>query len=157
MDIVIKIIHKDLLKSTCNFIVHQVNCQGTMGKGIALQIAKQFPYATHWYKNKVALAKEKNISLLGQIQVISITGKDRQYLVNLFGQNYYGKGVQTDLTALRQGLLKVRALAEPSGLSVALPYNLGCGLGGEKWENVYPIIEDIFGNTNIDVEICEYY
>lgn len=152
----VKIIHKDLLKSDCNFIIHQVNCQGKMGKGIALQVAKKFPHVTSCYKEKVKLAKENNISLLGQIQVVSIIGKENQYIVNLFGQDRYGNGKQTDLTAVRRGLLKVRQLAEPYGLSVAMPYNMGCGNGGEKWENVYPIIEDIFGNTNINVEICEY-
>lgn len=152
----IQIIHKDLLKSNCNFIVHQVNCQGKMGKGLALQVAKRFPHVAHCYKDKVACAKENHISLLGQIQVVSIVGKDNQYIVNLFGQNNYGNGTHTDLTALRRGLLKVRTIAEPYGLSVAIPYGIGCGLGGEKWENVYPIIEDIFSKTNINVEICEY-
>lgn len=152
----VKIIHKDLLKSDCNFIVHQVNCQGKMNKGIASQVAKRFPHVTSCYKEKVKNAKENNISLLGQIQVVSICGKGNQYLVNLFGQDRYGNGKQTDLTAVRRGLLKVRQLAEPYNLSVAIPYHMGCGLGGERWENIYPIIEDIFGNTNIDVEICEY-
>lgn len=152
----IKIIHKDLLKSDCNFIVHQVNCQGKMGKGIALQVSKRFPHVTRCYKDKCQLAKENNLSLLGQIQVVLISGKENQYIINLFGQDKYGNGRQTDLTAVRRGLLKVRQLAEPYNLSVAIPYYMGCGLGGEQWENVYPIIEDVFGNTNINVEICEY-
>jgi O-acetyl-ADP-ribose deacetylase (regulator of RNase III) len=146
----IKIIHKNLLTSDCNFIVHQVNCQEKLCKGIALQVAKRFPYVTSCYKEKIKNAKENNISLLGQIQVVLISGKKNQYLVNLFGQDRYGNSKQTDLTAVRRGLLKVRQLAEPYNLSVAIPYYMGCELG------VYPIIEDVFGNTNINVEICVY-
>ena len=34
----------DLLESNCNFICHQVNCQGVMGSGIAKQIRNLFPF-----------------------------------------------------------------------------------------------------------------
>ncbi len=33
----------DLLKSNCDVICHQVNLQGVMGGGLALQIARKFP------------------------------------------------------------------------------------------------------------------
>ena len=38
----------NLLNSGCNIICHQVNCQGVMGSGIALEIRNRFPeaYAT---------------------------------------------------------------------------------------------------------------
>lgn len=151
----IKIIHKNLLDSKCDFIVHQVNCQGAMGRGIALQVAKRFPHAASCYKEYVSSAKLHNTPLLGEILPVPISGT-KQMLIHLFGQEYYGGGVQTSLSAVRNGLLKVKSMAELYGQSVALPYKMGCGLGGAHWDDVYKIITDVFSNTNIDIEICEY-
>lgn len=39
----IKIVKGDLLKVEKGIIVHQVNCQKTMGSGIALSIRKKYP------------------------------------------------------------------------------------------------------------------
>lgn len=39
----IKVINGDLFTSKANFIVHQVNCQGVMGSGVAAQVAENFP------------------------------------------------------------------------------------------------------------------
>lgn len=43
----------DLLKSNCNIICHQVNCQGVMGAGIAKQIRLTYPSVFKAYEDYV--------------------------------------------------------------------------------------------------------
>jgi len=39
----IQVIAGSLLEASENIIVHQVNCQGAMGSGIALQLRNKYP------------------------------------------------------------------------------------------------------------------
>ena len=45
----IKIIDGNLFDSKANFIVHQTNCLGVMGAGVALQVAEKFPHVEKEY------------------------------------------------------------------------------------------------------------
>lgn len=36
---------------------------------------------------------------------------------------------------------------------LGIPF-LGCGIDGLKWSGVYPILEDIFKNTDIEIQLC---
>jgi O-acetyl-ADP-ribose deacetylase (regulator of RNase III) len=40
----------NLLDSNCDYICHQVNCQGVMGSGIARQIRERYPVVYLYYK-----------------------------------------------------------------------------------------------------------
>lgn len=35
--------------------------------------------------------------------------------------------------------------------TVAMPYMIGCGIGGGQWEVVYQIIKDVFDEANENV------
>ena len=62
----IKVINGDLFSSTARFIVHQVNCQGKMGSGVALQVKQKFPHVYDEYK------KFCSHNMLGHIQIVPI-------------------------------------------------------------------------------------
>lgn len=40
----------NILDTECTYIFNPVNCVGTMGKGLALQIAKAYPESVDSYK-----------------------------------------------------------------------------------------------------------
>lgn len=40
----------NILDTECKYILNPVNCVGTMGKGLALQIAKKYPESVDPYK-----------------------------------------------------------------------------------------------------------
>lgn len=52
----IKIIDGDLFETDAKFIVHQVNCMGRMGSGVALQVKEKYPHVYEEYK-KLLLRK----------------------------------------------------------------------------------------------------
>ena len=54
----------DLFDTKANVILHQVNCQGVMGSGIAAEVKRRFPKAYNSYK-ELCLMTPKEL-LLGQ-------------------------------------------------------------------------------------------
>jgi len=119
---------------------------GVMGGGIALQIRNQLPKVYNEYKRLCSNTDPKQ--LLGTIQCVE--DDFGRVFVNLFGQLNYGRDKQyTDYVALRRGLLNVYNIANQYNVSVAIPFNIGCGLAGGDWNEVYKMIEEIFGDYDV--------
>lgn len=152
----VNIVVGDLLKAKENIIVHQVNCQGVMGSGIALQIKNKFPVVYDRYIEKASLSKNDKERLLGQVQFV----ETKDYLVaNLFGQLTYGreKKKYTNYEAIYNGLLLIKRVAKGNELSVAIPYKIGCDRGGADWDIVYMMIEKIFEDYSITIYKLEEF
>lgn len=143
-----KIINQDMLKVKEGILCHQVNCQGVMGGGIALQIAKKWPHVEKEYKQYIS----KYGFVLGASQLVIVneeTVKETPlFIANIFGQDSFGAGKQTSYVALALGLNELRADIKVNKklqeLQVYFPYMIGCGLGGGKWEVVSELIEEVF-------------
>lgn len=136
----------DILQCAENIIVHQVNCLGVMGSGLAKQIKDSYPevYKVYYQFCKTQLAE----TLLGECLVCEV-GTDK-YIANLFGQLNYGRDkVHTDYTALSRALNDLADFAQEKGLTVAIPYKLGCGLAGGDWDTVSALIDGILPNAVI--------
>ena len=83
----------DILKSSENIIIHQVNCQGYMGGGIARQLANQYK------------GLEKEYSEYCKIY--------------MFSQK---ENFDTDYEAMKIALEEVKEYAKEFKLSIAIPY-----------------------------------
>jgi len=158
----IKIIEGNILNATEDIICHQVNCRGKMGSGLAKQIRNKYPNVyesyvklVNWQKEEYNKGLAKNKSLLGNIQFVDCS--DGKVIANLFGQEGYGRDKQyTDYTALRKSLESLYETVTCDyntlyGKSIAIPYNLGCGLAGGNWNIVYEMIKQIFYNYEITI------
>lgn len=146
----IKYIKCDIFKSGANIILHQVNCQGVMGSGIAKQVKEKYPLVFEAYKVLCDI-KEDKAELLGTAQIVRVG--ENMYVVNLFAQERYGyRGCFTDYNALRECLEDVNDYFDNE--VIAIPYLMGCCRGGGDWNIVRKMIEETF--TKNDVLICEY-
>lgn len=146
------IIHKegDLFTTTATIIAHQVNCQGKMGSGVALQVKQKYPTAYIMYLSKC----QRDYNLLGNIQMVPQS--DGHIICNMFAQDNYGYDGKkyTASSALQMCFIKLKQYAAENKLSVAIPYKIGCCRGGADWDNeVYPIIESIFSDESVRLEI----
>ncbi len=158
----------DLLKAEdCTAILHQTNCMGVMGAGIAKQIKAR------WYKEvyepyRMSCMEHLNThELLGKIQVMKTNDKPIKYVINVFGELSFTEatcpfpdGRHTDYDALRECFNKVKEWCKEKNVTnIGLPKNIGCGLAGGDWDGVvYPMIEEIFGNDkDITLYIYEFY
>ena len=135
-----KIVKEDIFNCSENIIVHQTNCQGVMGHGIALQVKQKYPDVFKGYYHYCKTNKIEDI--LGTALICECS--DGKYIANIFGQVNYGKGLQTDYKALENGFKEVRDFAFEKSLSIAIPEKIGCGLAHGDWNIVLPIIQEIF-------------
>jgi len=138
----IRIIEDDIFNSPINTIIcHQVNCQGVMGSGIAKEIKSRYPSVYEQYKSFCGSLDRKYLLGMGHL---SIDNRTNRVIGNLFGQDGYGKGLQTDYFALQSALGDVKKFAKDHHLLVAIPFGIGRGFGGGDWNIVYKIIETVF-------------
>lgn len=142
----IKIVDGDILKAEEDVICHQVNCFGVMNSGLAKQIRNKYPEAYKAYINYCKDSDQKR--LLGNI--CTVMCNDNKVIVHLFGQYDYGRNKQyTNYEALKESLQSILHVAKMFNDTIAIPYNLGCGLAGGDWKIVYKIIEDVFQNYDV--------
>lgn len=144
-----------ILHANEHIIAHQVNGLGIMGGGVARQIKKAYPGVFRRYKTFVDNHHSPE-ELLGRNLMIVTDGKpvyqfdpnaDAKIIGNLFGQVRIGTSQkQTNEKALRKALEHLAEFAKMLNLSVAMPYGIGCGLGGGDWDEIRGIVEDVFGD-----------
>lgn len=147
----------DLLKSGCNIICHQVNCQGVMGSGMAKQIRSTYPQVFAKYKK--VCDEYKAECLLGVAQMCAISNDKSHYIANMFAQlHYLPRGINhTDYERFRLCCQQIKMLVPRELLeqtfTIGFPDHIGCGLGGGDWNKVKKIIEEEFAGDEWKVEI----
>lgn len=149
----VKIITEDIFKTNCDLILHQVNCQGVMGSGIAKEIRKRMSESGfNDYRNFVLTYKEKALgSVVFALRTDSINKK--QWFVHCIAQQFYGRDGKcyTDYEALQKCFITTYKFAKQHNLTVAIPYKIGCGLAGGDWNIVYQMICDIFIDCSCNI------
>lgn len=151
-----KIIYKNgnLLDAQTDVIAHQVNCQGVMGSGVAKQIKEKWANVYTAYKAEYDLFTDLNKPLLGNCQLVQVN--DNQHVANLFGQKYYGRDGRryTSYDAIYDALTNLAVQMMDNGMkSLAIPYKMSSDRGGADWNVVLAMIESVFKDTEITIEI----
>jgi O-acetyl-ADP-ribose deacetylase (regulator of RNase III) len=150
----VKIIDGDLFHTEAKFICHQVNCHGKMGSGVALQVREKYPLAYKCYKERCKSVSDSS-ELLGQVQIVYID-EDKQSPVaicNLFAQDRYGYDGRcyTDTKAFLACLRELKNQI-PKGSTIAMPYKIGCGLGGADWRLIsWMIVAELGANYSVEL------
>lgn len=129
-------------------LVHQVNCQGRMGRGIAKTIKEKYPLV---YESYVHICDSHSIKeLMGKLLI----SKDGNRIIgNLFAQKYYGTDRRhTDYEAMATCLEKLSAYAKENKMVIAIPHGIGCNNAGGNWNIVLTMIQEIC----VDVDVYIY-
>lgn len=118
-------------------IVHGCNCQGTMGKGIALAIKQEFPEA---YDADLRTTKGDR-NKLGTISTAEIQrGNVRFTVVNAYTQFHWrGSGTLADDDAIRSAFRLIKQ--QFSGRRIGYP-KIGAGLAKGDWPTIAAIIDE---------------
>lgn len=126
-------------------LIHQVNCLGVMGSGIAAQIRKEFPDHYDDYTAEFENVR-KGSMLLGSSFQTKISDDHLKKVVGVFGQEItgYDGRLYTNYSALFEGIADSLALMfQPEDTTIYIPKLIGCGLGGGNWDVVEPYLESI--------------
>lgn len=136
-------------------IIHQVNCQNRIGAGLSKEFITRYP-----------IMKEKYHALCRRTPLYDRLGKFQPvYLgpnligINSFSQFYYGNArrthkVYTHPVHLKANILAAVELAEDKNLPLFIPANIGCGLAGGNWDDIYNFIHKI--NSSAEITIVEF-
>ena len=132
----ITITQGNLIEANAEALVNTVNCVGYMGRGIALQFKKAFP-ANYKAYERACRAKEVRPGTMFVFQTGSVVNP--KYIINFPTKRHWrGKSRLSDIESGLQAL--VEEINKHGINSVAVP-PLGCGLGGQDWDTVRPLIE----------------
>lgn len=146
-----RIVNGDIFQSDADVIVHQVNCQGVMGSGVARQVREKYPYVFQKYQELCSRYKAEHDEkgLLGTAQIVKTDSNSTKYIANLFAQEKFGYDGKcyTNYDALRQCLAFVSERFKHA--SIAIPYLMACHRGGGDWNKVSKIIEEEFEGCNV--------
>lgn len=150
----IRHLNQDVTTARQQIIVHQVNCKGRMGSGVAKAIKEKFPNVyTEYVKYCSRYGRPCVLNgLLGDCQIVEIdepnrNRPDKQYVANLFAQNDYGYDgkMYTSYDAFLKGIRTLKEFCiEHDIKSIAFPEKIGCGRGGADWQIISRMIETTF-------------
>jgi len=129
----------NLIEADAEALVNSVNCEGYMGKGIALQFKKAFPENFKAYARACRAGEVQ----AGRMFVFS-TGSmiNPRYIINFpTKRKWRAKSRIEDIEA---GLKTMVEEIHDRGITTIAVPPLGCGLGGLNWHEVKPRIERAF-------------
>lgn len=134
----------DIFDSKAHVIVNTVNCQGVMGKGLALAFKERFPdmFATYQHDCKS-----------GKLHIgrPTIYTKSTPWILNFPTKNYWR--YPSKLEYLEKGLDFLVARYKAVGItSIAFP-KLGAQNGKLSWDEVGPLMAKYLSQLDIDVYI----
>ena len=144
--------NENILESNAQVLVNPVNCVGVMGKGLALQFKNKFPDYFKDYKYRCSKGGGSKVKL-GRVNPYFLDKDSNKWLVS-FPTKYHWRD-KSEISSIQSGLIGLRNFCVNfKVMSVAIP-KLGCGLGGLDWNDVKPLIEEVFDDVKFEVYIYE--
>jgi len=138
----ITLTHGNLVTADAEALVNTVNCDGYMGKGIALQFKKAFPANFKSYE-RACRARQVRPGSMHVYATGASTGP--KFIINFPTKRHWRERSRLeDIASGLQALIAEVRRLKPA--SIAVP-PLGCGLGGLDWKTVRPMIEQAFGEV----------
>lgn len=136
----------NMFNSDANYFVDPCNLMGTSGKGLALQVKRRYPQSERIYQ---IICKSGKFDIGDILQVPT----DDNKFILFFPTKKHWKD-PSEYEYIERGLdsLKYHCQDIPKNSIVAVP-QLGCGLGGLKWDKVHDLIRQ---NLN-DVRDVTFY
>jgi O-acetyl-ADP-ribose deacetylase (regulator of RNase III) len=139
----------DILNAKTQVVVNTVNCEGFMGKGLALQFKKAYPEMFKEYKQKCSDGKLS----IGKLHLYKNTF--RYWILNFPTKDHWRQN--SKLEYIEKGLEEFKNHYQEWGItSIAFP-RLGCQQGGLFWNDVKPVMEKCLNNLpGLEVQIYSY-
>ncbi|QND68666.1 macro domain-containing protein [Mesorhizobium loti] len=141
----------DILRADAEALVNTVNCVGIMGRGIALQFKNDFPENFKAYE-AACVREEVQPGKMFVFETRTLTNP--KFIINFPTKRHWrGKSRMEDIDSGLKAL--VEEIRKRGIHSIAIP-PLGSGLGGLKWSDVRPRIEDALrGISDLNVIVYE--
>lgn len=134
-------------------LVHQVNCQGVMGGGIAKQIKDKYP--RHFKDYEVCINQFGADVMFGECVFTTID--PYHAITGLFSQFNYGTETRhTNYAAFAKSITTLLSADDAHDYDIIIPKYIGCGLGGGDWAIIEQILLDVESMYGIEFTCVEY-
>jgi len=134
----------DIFDSTAQIIVNAVNCEGYMGKGLALAFKQRYPAMFRVYQQECKTGKLR-------IGRPTLYKNSTPWILNFPTKNHWKP--PSKMEYIEKGLAYFVAHYQEAGItSIAFP-KLGAQNGKLSWEDVGPVMAKYLGPLDIDVYI----
>jgi len=151
----VRIVEGDMFENIAprSVILHQANCLGIAGAGVAQEIRNRYPGWFGAYAEQCR--RHAPPALLGSFHTYDVPGADVE-ICSVFGQSGIGKERrQTDYGAWKSALPEIVSRLEARRgardvWAVRAPYGIGCGLGGGSWNVMKDLFERYAGHSPVD-------
>ena len=137
---------KTIFEVPVQTIVNPVNCDGFMGKGLALEVKKRFPKVFTKYEKRCKQGRMK----VGKLQLVK---GHPQWVLNFPTKDHWrGK---SRIEFVEAGLKTFKATYKKNQITAIAFPPLGCGSGGLLWNDVEPLMRRYLEMLdNLQVFIC---
>ena len=133
-------------------LIHQVNCQGVMGGGIAKQIRDKYPM--HYADYEECISHFGGDEMFGEY-FFTVVNPTRS-IVGLFSQFDYGTDTRhTNYAAFTKAICEMIDWLT-DGVDIIIPKYIGCGLGGGDWNIIEQILLDVESMYGVEFTCVEY-
>jgi len=166
-------INKNILESTEEYVIQQCNCTTVRSHGLSKTISEKWPYCTVYTDRQQIptknLATEDSRSTPGTIAIYKKENKNSNEpsIICMYAQ--YGPGGPytysnikrqwPDSSELRRKWFSECLIAvgniRPRPKSLAIPFQIGCGLAKGSWLHYNKMLQD-FSDLNSDIDIYIY-
>lgn len=139
----------NILESTENVICHQVNEDGVMGGGLALQIAMKYPKVEEAYSSFTNIKIDNNEELYGTFFLVKID--ENKYIANCYTQENF----KTNLYYIKECFSYLLKECQNHNWTITIPYGYGCGIADGNWEEVEQVFKELSDKAKIDISIYQ--
>ena len=136
-------------------IAHICNDAGGWGKGFVLAISRRWPEPERafrrWHRERAG-----NDFGLGSMQIVGV--QPNLWVANMVGQHgvkHGSAGPPVRYEAIAACLTKLTVEAKRLDASVHMP-RIGCGLAGERWERIEPLIDATLVAAGVPVTVYDF-
>lgn len=153
----LNIVRQDITKLSGNCVIcHCISADAAMGAGVALALVRKYPDLKPTVQS--VLKTTHSDTLVGHV-VFYADSYSHTLVANMVTkQNYWDKSTTMPsghyLKNLKECLENVRNVMD--GLNekkLAMP-KIGCGLDRCNWGDVLQLIDEVFGNSDMEIAVC---
>ena len=145
-------IKKDLFDMPKEYaLAHCISADFALGAGIAKEFDKRFGTREDLFITACGDMTDSWEETRGNCIVTRWRYSDPVVFNLITKRNYWDKPT---LETIEEALMRMRFNCFLWGVSkIAMP-RIGCGLDKQKWSDVKPLIEKVFGDTDFEIVVC---
>lgn len=153
----LNIVRQDIIKLSGNCVIcHCISADAAMGAGVALALVRKYPDLKPTVRS--ILKTTHSNTLVGHV-VFYADSYSHTLIANMVTkQNYWDKSTTMPsghyLKNLRECLENVRNIMDGLNENKLVMPKIGCGLDRCDWGDVLQLIDEVFGDSNIEITVC---